>query len=91
MKDGNTYELVLIARDEQPEQIDKVKNVISGFEGTVTNERTWGKKRFAYPIQKQSAGYYQLWTVTLGSAHVAPFKRKLDLDENILRYLLIRN
>lgn len=90
MKSGNTYELVLITRDEKPEQLDSVKTVITSLEGNVSEERKWGKKRFAYPIKKESTGYYQTWMVSLGSTHVSPFKRKLDLDENVLRYLFIK-
>lgn len=84
------YELVLITRDEKAEQIDSVKKVITSLEGKVTAERKWGKKKFAYPIKKESTGYYQTWMVTLGSPQIAPFKRKLDLDENVLRYLFIK-
>ena len=88
---GSIYDLVLITKDEKAEQIDAIKAVITGFDGKVTAEKKWGKKRFAYPIKKESIGYYQAWTVSLGSTHIAPFKRKLDLDENVLRYLLIKN
>lgn len=87
---GNTYDLVIITRDEKAEQMDAVKGMITGFDGKVTAEKKWGKKKFAYPIKKEGTGYYQSWTVSLGAPHIASFKRKLDLDENVLRYLLIK-
>ncbi len=84
------YELVLITRDEKPEQLDAVKSLVTTNEGSIKEERKWGKKRFAYPINKVSTGFYQTWMVSMGAQNVAPFKRKLDLDENVLRYLFIK-
>ncbi len=86
----NTYDLVLITRDEKAEQVDSIKSAITGFNGKVTDEKKWGKKKFAYPIKKEGVGYYFKWTVSLEAGTIATLKRKLDLDENVLRYLLIK-
>ncbi|OGK17266.1 30S ribosomal protein S6 [Candidatus Roizmanbacteria bacterium RIFCSPHIGHO2_02_FULL_40_13b] len=90
MKTTTLYELVYIARDEADTATDKVKSYITGSKGTVEGERKWGKKRFAYPIKKETSGFYFLWDISMGQDTIAPFKRKLDLDENVLRYLLIK-
>lgn len=86
----NTYDLVLITRDEKTDQLDALKKLVSGASGTVHKENKWGKKKLAYPIKKEGVGYYFKWTVSLEAGTIATLKRKLDLDENVLRYLLIK-
>ena len=59
----NKYELALVVNakveDEvRTETVEKAKEFITRFGGTVTNVDDWGKKRLAYEIQKMREGYY---------------------------------
>ena len=59
----NKYELavVLSAKLEDEERaaaLEKVQGYIARYGGTVTNVDDWGKKRFAYEIQKMREGFY---------------------------------
>ena len=59
----NKYELALVLNakiedDERAATVEKIKEMIAKFGGTVTNVDEWGKKRLAYEIQKMREGYY---------------------------------
>ena len=54
----NKYELAVVVsaklEDEaRAEVIEKVKTMITRFGGNVTDVDEWGKRRFAYEIQKK--------------------------------------
>ena len=59
----NKYELAVVVSakledEERAATIEKVKEYISRFGGTVTNVDEWGKKRLAYEIQKMREAFY---------------------------------
>jgi len=85
----NFYELVFILKEDKEEILNKIKQTILDFKGEIISQEKWGKKTFAYRIKKLSYGYYFLWKIKLMKNKVQEFKRKLDLDENIIRYLLL--
>jgi ribosomal protein S6 len=63
---------------------------VTDLKGKVTAEETWGKKNFYFPIKKQTSGVYLQWKIELGLRQVSDLKKKLDYDENVLRYLLLQ-
>ena len=59
----NKYELTLVVNakiedDERAAAVEKAKEIITRFGGTVTEVEDAGKKRLAYEIQKMKEGYY---------------------------------
>mgnify|MGYP001097073270 FL=1 len=59
----NKYELTLIVNakiedDARAATVEKAKEYITRFGGTVTEVEDWGKKRLAYEIQKMREGFY---------------------------------
>ncbi|MCD8124022.1 MAG: 30S ribosomal protein S6, partial [Lachnospiraceae bacterium] len=53
----NKYELAIVLSskiedDDRTAALEKVKNYITTYGGTVTNVDEWGKKKLAYEIQK---------------------------------------
>lgn len=59
----NKYELAVVVNvkledEERAATIEKVKEYIARFGGTVTNVDDWGKKRLAYEIQKSREAFY---------------------------------
>ena len=94
MADGKRlYELVYILnpelRDEERDGANqKVLQSIARVEGTVTFKNHWGLRRFAYPIAKKNQGYYVLLHIETAPTRVADMERLLNLDENVMRYLI---
>ena len=57
------YELALVVNakieDEAREAVvEKAKNYVTRYGGTVTEVEEWGKKRLAYEVQKMREGFY---------------------------------
>jgi ribosomal protein S6 len=63
----NHYELLyLVPANYTEEELvpikEKVKELIKKFKGEVTFEDTIGKKKLAYPVAKNTQGYYLLFS-----------------------------
>lgn len=59
----NKYELAVVVSakiedEDRAATIEKVKEYITRFGGTVTEVEEWGKKKLAYEIQKMHEGFY---------------------------------
>ena len=49
----------------------------------------WGKRRFAYPIQDMTEGYYTVATFKSEGAFPAELQRLMNIDESVLRAMVI--
>ena len=89
------YELIFIiaptvADEDVPAEMDKVGDWIKAGEGEVAKVERWGRRQLAYPIQKFSEGTYVLMNVRLKPVALDELERSMQLDFNIIRYLLVR-
>lgn len=94
--DYRTYELVYILnpelRDEDLEAANqRVHQSIDRNDGRVVFENHWGYRKLAYPIAKKNQGYYVLLHLDVDPENVASIERLLNLDENVMRYLVTRD
>lgn len=90
----NKYESVVIfisnLSDEQKDDlVNKIKSLISS-DGELVSVDEWGKKTFAYTINKQTEGYYVLFTFNSKPEFIAEFERVLRLDEKVLKHIVIK-
>ena len=69
--------------------IDKVKDVITRNGGEITDLAKWGRKRFAYPIKRRNNGFYVVISFNAPGTLIAKLERHFQLEENILRFLVI--
>jgi small subunit ribosomal protein S6 len=81
------YELILLL--EKEEDLKKVEEIITQNGGKIENKEKWGERLLAYPIKKKNKAIYFIITLTMDKKNVLPFKRKLDFNEKIIRYLLL--
>ena len=80
----NHYELLyLISGAYTEEELatikEKVKNLIAKFEGQITFEDSFGKKKLAYPIKKAFHGYYLLYEFDLDGERLKDLSNGLKL------------
>lgn len=88
------YELMIILKDSLSEKATKealevIRGHISDAKGTITFEDLWGTKSFVYPIKDTAQGYYAIFYFDLAKEQVAELKKELDLEQTILRKLMI--
>ena len=88
------YEIVYIFKssfmpEEIEQKLEKYHGVLTGDGGEITAVEQWGKRQLAYPIRKESNGYYVIAQFTAQPAALPEFERRLKLDEDLLRHLIV--
>ncbi len=87
------YEAMVVISTKQEE--DVVKGLVEKFtsliseNGTLVSVDEWGKKRLAYMINKETEGYYVLYTFEAKPEFPAELSRRLKITEGLLRSMII--
>jgi small subunit ribosomal protein S6 len=68
----------------------EVTGLIERFGGKLMVSRLWDERRLAYPINGQRKGTYWLTYFTLDSVKLTPLTREFEINENILRQLVLK-
>ena len=89
------YELTVVVNakiedDVRVATVEKVKEYVARYGGTVTNVDEWGKKRLAYEIQKMKEGFYYFIQFEADATAPAEIERHVRIMENVIRYLCVR-
>ncbi len=80
------YELTTITRDEQ---LPAVEQAIARAGGTIVAQHSLGRRSFAYPINKETAGFYTAYQLSLDPAATAQLTKEFRLMSDLLRHLLV--
>jgi small subunit ribosomal protein S6 len=85
------YETIYILRpdvdsDVAEKVIDRAKDVIKRLDGTLTKLDNWGKRKLAYPIQKNTRGIFVYLKYVGFSDLVAELERNLRLLDEVVRF-----
>jgi ribosomal protein S6 len=83
----NTYEFTFILGDEK--EVAEIKKALKAHSGKLVNEKAWGERAFAYPIDKQLKSNYYTWQIEIGKKDLTEFKKKLEYNEKLTRYLIL--
>jgi small subunit ribosomal protein S6 len=88
------YETTLITRSELSDEAlktlqERLAQVIASFQGEVVLTEDWGKRKMAYPIQKESRGHYTYLVYTGTGDVVHEMERNLRLHDHVLRFLTV--
>jgi small subunit ribosomal protein S6 len=89
------YELTFIVKPDVDATnltaiIDRVKEFITAEGGSIVKVDQWGLRRLMYPIRKYREGHYVFALVQLNAPAIARIESRLRLNEDVIRYLLIR-
>ena len=87
------YEIMSIAElskgDEKSNTvIEDMKKMVKELGGEVGKEDVWGKRKFAYEINKQTEGFYHVMDFDLETNKIAEFESKLRYMDSLVRYLI---
>ena len=90
----NLYEIMLINKpslsdSEESKLFDRIAKHI-GDKGKIIKKESLGKKQLAYRIKKEQEGNYHLLKLNIQSAEIAAISQKLTLEDNILRFLILK-
>jgi small subunit ribosomal protein S6 len=92
---NSRYEIGFIITPEVNEE--EVKKIIESITGTITKAKgvienldEWGRKKLAFPIQKNLEGYYVFIQTEVDGSVIATLERRLKQMEKVLRFITLR-
>lgn len=80
------YEITFITKEEKDRT---VKDAIEALGGKIVLENLMGRKKFAYKIKKEDAGFFISYIFELDPEKVNKLTANLKLKSQVLRYLIV--
>ena len=91
MKD---YELITIINSADATIVEQgkkaVKDILTRNEAKIDKEDDWGGRKLHHPIAHTESGHFLYFTMQLDPTKVVDVRRDLQIDQNVLRYLVKR-
>ncbi len=89
------YELVIVldgkvTSAKKKSFIEKMEVLVKEIKGKTDKVKDWGVKDLAYKIDKSTSGAYLIFPLELNPDSVKVIAEKIRLDNEIIRYLLVR-
>ena len=90
------YEVVFVlaptlADDEFDQQIETYVETAKEMGAEIVDIDKWGKRRFAFPVQKHNEGFYTVLTLEEDSGKaVAELERRFKVNDAVIRFLSVR-
>ncbi|MDR2935490.1 MAG: 30S ribosomal protein S6 [Candidatus Adiutrix sp.] len=83
--------LILLAPNQDSLETfkNKVEGLLAAGGGQIVRFEDWGRRRLAYPVQKETYGHYLLYDYQGGPALAAELERNLKIDEKVFKYLTL--
>ncbi|OGM18423.1 30S ribosomal protein S6 [Candidatus Woesebacteria bacterium RIFCSPHIGHO2_01_FULL_38_10] len=91
----NAYELTVvlpgkITPAKKKQVLEKIESLIKTLKGKVKKIEEWGEIELAYTIKKNTTGFFLHFILELESKSGKILNSKFRLEEDIIRYLLIK-
>jgi small subunit ribosomal protein S6 len=91
----NQYETVFIltpvlSEEQMKEAVKKFEDFLTERGAEFVNRENWGMRKLAYPIQKKSSGFYQVFEYKCDGNVIADLELQFKRDERILRFLTVK-
>lgn len=91
----SNYSLTLVLKPDLEEKqrkafLDAMVKKLVGEDGKIDKEDLWGEKALAYPIKRQTQGYVAHFEVTADPKNAKGIDKLLKVEEDVLRFMLIR-
>ncbi len=88
------YELLFIvdasiADEEKEKVVSAVSELISKAGGKPSEPDKWGVRKYAYPVNYKSEGYYCLINFEAEDDAIAVITNKLNINKNIVRQMIV--
>jgi small subunit ribosomal protein S6 len=72
------------------EAVEKFRTFLTDNKAEIVHEENWGLRKFAYPIQKKSTGFYNLIEFKGEGDVIAKLETEFRRDERVLRFLTFK-
>lgn len=78
-----------IADEQKAALVDKVSSILEANGATELNVDKWGVKKYAYPINYTTEGYYCLVTFKADVSAIKAISDLLNITENVVRHMIV--
>ncbi len=90
----NNYETIIIINPNLDEAecagvTERFTDMISK-EGKVDSTEVWGKRKLAYPIQKNNEGYYVLINFSSNPEFIDELNRVYNITDEIIKHIIVK-
>jgi len=82
------YEFTFLLPDEA--EVESIRSLITSLNGKISDEVKWGKRELSYPMKKLYEAFYITWQLDIAPKQLTELKKKLNFNEKLLRYLLLK-
>ena len=91
----NKYELAVVLNvkleeEERAATIEKVKEYITRFGGTVSDVEETGKRKLAYEVQKMREAYYYFIHFEAEASCPAQVESYVRIMDEVIRFLIVK-
>ena len=91
----NNYEVLYIIDNTLDEAardaaMARYESIVKDNGGSVDKTDKWGMRKFAYPINYKTEGFYVLMTFTASSELPKELERQMRISDEIVRFMVIR-
>ena len=92
---ANNYEtLVLLspelAEENRTEILDNLTSIVDREGGKMVETDDWGMRLRAYPVEKQTRGYYVRLVYDAPGALVAELERNIRITDGIFKFMTVK-
>jgi small subunit ribosomal protein S6 len=91
----NKYETIIIIDPKLDDEAcnavaEKYSNMITSAKGTVEAVEAWGRKKLAYPIEKNAEGFYVKIDFTSDSEFVGELTRVYNITDEVIKHIVVK-
>ena len=86
--------VIMLRQDLSNTDLDKelanYREMLGQLDGNVVYNESWGLRSLAYPIKENKKAFYEFMNIELPQNKISLLNEKINLNENIIRYLSIK-
>ena len=79
-----------VVREDWKKAKAVVTDTLEKHGAVVKTARRWDERKLAYPIRGKNRATFLMCYYEMGNDHIAAMRRELELNERVLRYLILR-
>ncbi len=87
-----SYEMMVIidsAVEDHSVEVQAIEGLITNLGGEIAKTDLWGKRRFAYEIDKKTEGIYGVFTYKMDPQQLTELDRLMKLRPMVVRHLTV--
>ncbi len=90
------YELMFIVssklgEDQREKSIKEVEDLLASLGAQSVQKEVWGDRKLAYPILKETNGYYVIINFNMAGDKLMEIEKKMNAREDLLRFMVIKD